>query len=120
MTTTEANMTQTKTSKLIDITDCTDKVLDVFLAVKGGAFSVPAEHLTVTERRQLAALLEWPNDARTAAWCSGATADTDTDTAGAGNHDYEGAILDRQDAYCGEYPPIGSGSASGNLSGCSA
>ena len=43
--------------QLIDITNVTDNVLEVFMDVKGGAEFIIVEHLTVTERHQLAGLL---------------------------------------------------------------
>jgi hypothetical protein len=85
-------------TNLTDITAVTDAVLDIFLASKTGA-EPTVEHLTVTERSQLAGLMGWERTPFLAAWIADAPADAvDTDT-----RDYEGAILDRQDARDGDY-----------------
>lgn len=83
-----------------DITDCTDRVLDIFLRTKGGEDGIVTDHLTVTERRQLADLMGWENTPFLSSWIAAAPSREPVirDT-----RDYEGAILDRQDEEVGDY-----------------
>jgi hypothetical protein len=79
-------------TNLIDITDFTDAALDALLAAKAGE-DVDVDHLTVTERRQVAAAMGWDlTSAFVSAWVSGPY---EPRTEGP---DYEGAILARQEA----------------------
>jgi hypothetical protein len=88
-------------SNTTDITNCTDRVLDIFLRTKGGEDNVNCEILTVTERRQLADLMGWKPSTFLSSWIAAAPADrTEPD---ADTRDYEGMILDRQDAEVGGY-----------------
>ena len=85
---------------MTDITNMTDRVLDIFLRAAGGEDGIVVEHLTVTERRQLATAWGWGNAPWVAAWIAATpTGDRpDGDT-----FDYEGAILDQADERDGEY-----------------
>lgn len=80
------------TTNLTDISNCTDRVLDIFLRTKGGEDNIDCEALTVTERRQLADLMGWAPSSFLSSWI----ADAPADPAPAGP-DYEGAILARQE-----------------------
>ena len=83
-----------------DITNCTDRVLDIFLRTKGGEDNISCEALTVTERRQLADLMGWQRTAFLASWVADGPA---VAVDGGDNFDYEGAILDQADARDGDY-----------------
>jgi len=82
---------------MTDITNCTDRVLDIFLRTKGGEDGISCETLTVTERAQLADLMKWERTPYVAAWIAAAPSEPASLT------DYEGRILDRQDREVGEY-----------------
>lgn len=54
-------------SNMTDVTDVTDAVLDAFLAAKTQPY-VDVDHLTVTERGQLARLMGWEPTTLTNYW----------------------------------------------------
>lgn len=90
-------------SNTTDITNCTDRVLDIFLRTKGGEDGIDCDLLTVTERGQLADLMKWERTSFLSYWIQDAPADIDPADKDGDTFDYEGAILDQADARDGDY-----------------
>lgn len=77
-----------------DITNVSDKVLDIFLSVKADPdTAIDADHLTRSERYDLATLLGWDMDAsHVATWIAGQSVPTYEEYS-----DCEGSILAEQE-----------------------
>ncbi len=75
---------------MIDITNLSNAALEVVLAARTNAV-VDVDHLTVTERRQVAAALGFEAPV---SWLVNATCDDNVDS---DERDYEGMILDHQE-----------------------
>lgn len=88
---------ENKMKNIYDITNVTDAVLDVFLATKSNPNTqVDCDHLTTTERYQLANLMNWDlNTSWVGLWIASAPTDGLTDSLN--KIDYEGAILTHQE-----------------------
>lgn len=83
-------------TNLIDITDVTDRVLDIYLSAKADPETpILTDDLTRVERYQLADLMGWDcTRGATLVWLRGSSEDEDRYQ----GRDYEGAILARQEA----------------------
>lgn len=88
------------TANLINITDMTDAVFDIYMKAKGDEDAcISVEHLTKTELGQLADAMGWEPSLRLALWKQSTDARAEKETGPC----YHNAIMDRQERDSGEW-----------------